>query len=121
MPLYEYRCSICGTQEEKLQPISAPENHDCPECEAPAGMKRQVSVAAFSLSGGGWYKQGYGGAPAKKEGSEAASDKPTAAADKSAAEAPAPASSKPAAPGPVAPGPAAPSSGGGCAGGCACH
>ena len=53
MPLYEYRCAICGTQEEKLQPVSAPDQHDCPECEAAAGMKRQLSVAAFALSGGG--------------------------------------------------------------------
>jgi putative FmdB family regulatory protein len=67
MPLYEYRCQACGTQEEKLEPISAPDSHDCPECEAPAGMKRQLSVAAFSLSGGGWYKQGYSGAPGKPE------------------------------------------------------
>lgn len=114
MPLYEYRCSICGTQEEKLQPISAPDHHDCPECEAPAGMKRQLSVAAFSLSGGGWYKQGYSGAPAKKEaGGEGAvaatADKPAAAAEEPAGEAPAAAK------------PADPKSGGGCAGGCACH
>jgi putative FmdB family regulatory protein len=104
MPLYEYRCAICGTQEEKLQPVSAPENHDCPECEAPAGMRRQLSVAAFSLSGGGWYKEGYGGAAEKKEaavegGVEKPADKPSAPA----------ASEKPTA--------AAPQTGGGCA----CH
>jgi putative FmdB family regulatory protein len=86
MPLYEYRCEVCGTEEEKLQPISAAVSHDCPKCETPAGMKRQLSVAAFSLSGGGWYKEGYGGdkAPPKKEtpsegGSEGATpDKPAA-------------------------------------------
>ena len=115
MPLYEYRCAICGTQEEKLQPISAPDQHDCPECEAPTGMKRQVSVAAFSLSGGGWYKQGYGGAPAKQEsggegGAAAATpDKPAAATEKPAGETPA--TTKP----------AAVKSDGGCGGGCACH
>jgi len=60
MPIYEYRCEACGQQEEKLQSFSAPESHDCPECEAAGGMKRQLSAAAFSLSGGGWYAQGYG-------------------------------------------------------------
>ena len=113
MPLYEYRCQVCGTQEEKLQPVSAATSHDCPECEATAGMQRQLSVAAFSLSGGGWYKEGYGGGkgPEKKEApAEGGADKPAAAvADKPV--------DKPAA----TPAPAAPKTGGGCAGGCACH
>ncbi len=60
MPLYEYCCEACGDREERLESISAPEFHDCPECGASSGMKRQLSAPAFALSGGGWYKQGYG-------------------------------------------------------------
>lgn len=56
MPLYEYRCEACGQPEEKLESLSAPESHACPDCGATEGMKRQVSVAAFALAGGGWYK-----------------------------------------------------------------
>jgi putative FmdB family regulatory protein len=56
MPLYEYRCEACGQSEEKLESLSAPESHDCPACGVAAGMKRQLSVAAFSLAGGGWYR-----------------------------------------------------------------
>lgn len=56
MPLYEYRCEACGKSEEKLENLSAPEVHGCPACGAAEGMKRQVSVAAFALAGGGWYK-----------------------------------------------------------------
>lgn len=56
MPLYEYRCEACGQREEKLESMTAPEAHDCPKCSAVAGMKRQVSVSAFALAGGGWYK-----------------------------------------------------------------
>ena len=56
MPLYEYRCEACDKPEERLESLSAPEAHDCPACGAPAGMKRQLSVAAFSLAGSGWYK-----------------------------------------------------------------
>lgn len=56
MPLYEYRCEACGRPEEKLQSFSAPEAHDCEGCGAALGMKRQLSVSGFSLSGGGWYK-----------------------------------------------------------------
>jgi putative FmdB family regulatory protein len=56
MPLYEYRCEACGQPEEKLEALSAPPVHACPACGAVEGMKRQVSVAAFALSGDGWYK-----------------------------------------------------------------
>lgn len=108
MPLYEYRCQACGTQEEKLEPISAPDRHACPECEAPEGMKRQLSVAAFALSGGGWYKEGYGGDRAPAAKTEGGADTPAAATDKPAAPA---AKAEPAAAKPA----------GGCGGGCACH
>ena len=56
MPLYEYRCEACNKSEEKLENLSAPEAHGCPACGAAEGMKRQSSVAAFALAGGGWYK-----------------------------------------------------------------
>jgi putative FmdB family regulatory protein len=56
MPLYEYRCDSCGSQEEKLEPMSAPERHDCPDCGKADSMARQLSVAAFALTGGGVYK-----------------------------------------------------------------
>lgn len=59
MPLYEYRCNVCGELEEKLQSLSAPTEHDCPKCGAASGMTRQISEVAFNLSGGGWYAQGY--------------------------------------------------------------
>lgn len=56
MPLYEYRCEACGQSEEKLESMSAPDTHACPACGKPGGMRRQVSVSAFALTGGGWYK-----------------------------------------------------------------
>jgi putative FmdB family regulatory protein len=74
MPLYEYRCEACGQSEEKLESLSAPEVHACPACGVAAGMKRQVSVAGFSLAGSGWYK---GAAP------EPAAGAPKAEAPKS--------------------------------------
>ena len=69
MPLYEYRCEACGQPEERLESLSAPLVHTCGACGAEEGMKRQLSVAAFSLSGGGWYK----GAASEPKGSEAVS------------------------------------------------
>jgi putative FmdB family regulatory protein len=49
MPLYEYRCEGCGTREECLESLTAPEAHACEACGRPAGMRRQISVAAVAL------------------------------------------------------------------------
>ena len=68
MPLYEYRCEACGQPEEKLESMSAPDTHACPACGEPGGMRRQVSVSAFALTGGGWYK-GAASAPASSSAS----------------------------------------------------
>jgi len=70
MPLYEYRCDACGQPEEKLESLSAPQSHVCPGCGAQEGMKRQLSVAAFALTGAGWYK-GAASEPAAAPAAEA--------------------------------------------------
>ncbi len=102
MPLYEYRCTACGVQEEKLQGFSAPTEHDCPTCGAPGGMTRQISRTAFAFQGSGWYAQGYG--DAAKAGATPAS--PAGAVTPEAAPTEAP---------------SAPKAAEGCGGGCACH
>lgn len=55
MPIYEYRCSACGTELEKLQKISDPPMVECPECGKPALVKL-VSASSFRLKGSGWYE-----------------------------------------------------------------
>ena len=82
MPLYEYRCEACGQSEEKLESLSAPEIHACPACAAAQGMKRQVSVAAFALSGSGWYK-GAASEPAASSATDAKAESPKAESPKS--------------------------------------
>ncbi|MBI3129848.1 MAG: zinc ribbon domain-containing protein [Acidobacteria bacterium] len=99
MPLYEYRCSVCGAKEEKIQSFSAPAEHDCAQCGQAAGMTRQLSRTAFTLAGGGWYASGYGEG---KGGTTATTSLPAPEASREAAKE------------------ATPSSGG-CASGCACH
>jgi putative FmdB family regulatory protein len=105
MPLYEYRCEACGAEEEALESFSAPSEHACVQCGAPAGMRRQLSRTGFVLSGGGWYATGYG-QEAKKDATKTGSKTDattagTAPGDSVAAAAPTPSS--------------------GCAGGCSCH
>lgn len=49
MPIYEYRCGACGRPEERLERMDAPQSHDCPDCGAREGMRRQLSVAAVAV------------------------------------------------------------------------
>jgi len=55
MPIYEYRCTECGHEMEKLQKISDALLTDCPDCGKPA-LQKLVSAAGFRLKGGGWYE-----------------------------------------------------------------
>jgi putative FmdB family regulatory protein len=54
MPIYEYRCSVCGHQEEFLQKISEPQLTECPACHKPT-FNKMLSAAGFQLKGSGWY------------------------------------------------------------------
>jgi putative FmdB family regulatory protein len=54
MPIYEYRCSACGFQNDYLQKLSEPPLTDCPEC-GKSTFSKQVTAAGFQLKGTGWY------------------------------------------------------------------
>ena len=54
MPIYEYRCSACGHQEEFLQRVSEPPLTECPVCRKPT-FDKLLSAAGFQLKGSGWY------------------------------------------------------------------
>ncbi len=55
MPIYEYRCTDCGFELEKLQKLNDPPLTDCPACNN-AALKKKVSAAGFRLKGSGWYE-----------------------------------------------------------------
>ena len=59
MPLFEYRCSACGRLEEVLQKHTDPAPDECPNCHAKSTMGKELSLSAFHLKGGGWYKDLY--------------------------------------------------------------
>ncbi|MDP2340085.1 MAG: zinc ribbon domain-containing protein [Deltaproteobacteria bacterium] len=59
MPLFEYRCSACGHLEEVLQKLSDPAPDPCPKCGVEKTMGKELSLSAFHLKGGGWYKDLY--------------------------------------------------------------
>ena len=68
MPIYEYRCSACGHQDEFLQKVSDPAITECPACGKPA-LQKLLSAAGFQLKGSGWYATDFKGSkPAEKKG-----------------------------------------------------
>jgi len=66
MPIYEYRCSSCGSQKEHMQKMSDPLLTTCPECGKETYVK-MLSAAGFQLKGSGWYQTDFKGgcAPSK--------------------------------------------------------
>ena len=55
MPIYEYRCTSCKAELEKLQKISDPPLVECPECGKDTLVKL-ISASSFRLKGSGWYE-----------------------------------------------------------------
>ena len=74
MPIYEYGCAECGYEFEEMQKFSEPPLQDCPQCEQSAAQ-RKISISAFHLKGGGWYKDGYGNNKPESSGSDEKSEK----------------------------------------------
>jgi putative FmdB family regulatory protein len=64
MPIYEYRCSECGFQDEYLQKVSEPPITVCPSC-GKATFQKLLSAAGFQLKGSGWYATDFRNSGAK--------------------------------------------------------
>ncbi|HTP97047.1 MAG TPA: zinc ribbon domain-containing protein [Burkholderiales bacterium] len=83
MPIYEYRCSACGHQEEVLQKVSDAPLKRCPKCGKSA-LQKMVTAAGFQLKGTGWYATDFkGGAKSKPEASDGGKSKDDAKSAKS--------------------------------------
>lgn len=104
MPIYAYRCSACGHQQDVLQKMSDAPLTDCPAC-GQSSYAKQVTAAGFQLKGSGWYVTDFrnnatkpasqaGNASSGKDSAQAA--KPAAAGSTESAAA-TPASTEPAA------------------------
>ena len=69
MPTYEYKCNACGREFEVQQRMSDDELTDCEVCGQKA-LERLISRTAFSLKGGGWYKDLYASTKPEAKSSE---------------------------------------------------
>src|SRR3954447_14299219 len=66
MPIYEYRCAVCGHQDEHLQKVSDAPLAVCPAC-GKRKYQKQLSAAGFQLKGTGWYATDFKGAAKKSD------------------------------------------------------
>jgi len=60
MPIYAYRCSACGHQEDHLQRLADAPLTKCPACGKKKYAK-QLTAAGFQLKGSGWYATDFKG------------------------------------------------------------
>src|SRR5436190_20056421 len=70
MPLYEYKCSSCGHQQEFLQKWSDAPLTVCTACGKETFTK-MLTAAGFQLKGSGWYATDF-----KNTGKKATASKP---------------------------------------------
>jgi len=78
MPIYAYKCQGCGHQLEKIQRLS-------PKCNQPQ-LKKQITAAAFKLTGTGWYETDFKNNKINKQDSEKTSSKDGASTDQKSSE-----------------------------------
>jgi putative FmdB family regulatory protein len=77
MPIYEYRCTSCGHQQEFLQKLSDAPVTTCTACGKPT-FSKMLTAAGFQLKGSGWYATDFkskGSAPAAKVDAAPAGEK----------------------------------------------
>ena len=69
MPIYEYRCSSCGHQQEFIQKLSDAPHTRCTKCGQET-FSKMLTAAGFQLKGSGWYATDFKGSgkPAAKSG-----------------------------------------------------
>jgi putative FmdB family regulatory protein len=85
VPIYVYRCSDCGHQQDVLQKMSDPRLTHCPACGHET-YEKQVTAAGFRLKGSGWYEtdfRGGGSHSGHSSGVTASSDSPAHSASAS--------------------------------------
>lgn len=58
MPLYEYKCTKCGSVFEIIQKVNDPPLKKCIHCQG--AVKKILSPPALQFKGSGWYVTDYG-------------------------------------------------------------
>jgi putative FmdB family regulatory protein len=64
MPIYAYKCTECGFEQDVMQKMSDAVLTECPSCGKSAFTK-QLSAAGFHLKGSGYYATDFKNSGAK--------------------------------------------------------
>lgn len=91
MPIYDFKCTACGHQDEMMRKISAASTMDCPSCQKET-FSKMLSAPSFQLNGTGWYATDFKDNNKPKAKAESESEKPKSEkpqSEKSASENPA--------------------------------
>ena len=86
MPIYEYKCLICGTHIEKMQKVTDAPLTVCENCGGK--LEKQWSRSGFQFKGEVWYVTDYAGkksgaAAEKSSGAESTAKTESASKEKS--------------------------------------
>ena len=66
MPIYAYKCSACGHEDDVMQKMSDAPLSTCPTC-GQATYAKQLSAAGFHLKGSGYYTTDFKNSGSKPE------------------------------------------------------
>ena len=82
MPIYEYKCSACGHQDDHLQKVNERPLSKCPAC-GKKKYEKQLTAPGFQLKGSGWYATDFKGGtkPAEAKSDSKAETKADAKAE----------------------------------------
>ena len=80
MPIYAYRCEVCGFAKDVLQKMSDAQLTECPSC-GKSSFKKQVTAAGFQLKGSGWYVTDFRGGDKGAGAGAAPASAPAASSD----------------------------------------
>lgn len=78
MPIYDFKCSACGHQQELMRKVSAPALEPCPQCQQHT-FSKQISAPNFQLNGSGWYATDFKNGQSSKPAASQESATPAAA------------------------------------------
>lgn len=96
MPLYIYKCEVCGEQTEARQKFSDDPLKACPHCGAPEGLYRVIQNAGIVFKGSGFYINDSKGSKESLTGSVGKTSTETGSSNGAKTDSPASTESKPA-------------------------
>jgi putative FmdB family regulatory protein len=84
MPIYEYICTVCGSEIEVIQSFSDAPLETCSHCSGK--LEKKISASTFHLKGSGWYVTDYARKSSAGNGSNGKPSKETSGSESKSTE-----------------------------------